>query len=123
MKQSPIARVHWCVFQAPGAALLGCGARSAELEGGPSAGAGASAAAPRLRARTAPYLSAVPGGGGAVTVTAAWTRGCEHFDVYDTTNSQLPDGDVVCLSASNGQFLSADAGGGGALTATGPWMR
>src|SRR6516225_3439023 len=53
------------------------------------------------------YLSATGGGGGAITATAAWTRGWEQFEIYDVTSTQLTDGDVVYLAASNGQFLSA----------------
>ena len=69
------------------------------------------------------YLSATGGGGGAITATAAWTRGWEQFEIYDVTSTQLTDGDVVYLAASNGQFLSADGGGGGALAASAAWMR
>jgi chitinase len=102
-------------------AIAGCGGRATQTVAGASVGTPMGAYLQTLD--TGQYLSAVNGGGGAITATAPWMRGWEHVNIYDASNSQLNDGDLVYLAASTGQFWSAHNGGGSTLSATGAAQR
>jgi hypothetical protein len=108
---------HRMVLWLPAALVLGCGAPHAH--DGTSTIASVSAQAITLKtAVSGQFLTAENGGGGAIDANRATASTWETFQLQDTTNATLQNGDLVHFQVLDGLYWCAENGGGGQLDAT-----
>src|SRR5262245_38221624 len=79
-----------------------------------------------LQASNGQFVSAVGGGGGAVSASVGWIEASTIFTIERVLGAGvLSPGEQVALRASNGNYVVAEGGGGGAVNANrtrrGPW--